>query len=91
MLRIPEQLMERATALGLDCCSDPPHHIIRPRQGHPAWYLSYLKGYWVLFVNDTPQIHFSYSEVMAFLNRLNIHPSVAAAEPVSVHSRSRHG
>jgi hypothetical protein len=69
MLSIPEKLFQRASALGLECCSDRQHHIIRPQLPADTWYLTYQKGHWVLIVNGTPQIHFSYSEVMTFLDR----------------------
>lgn len=78
MLRIPEQLLQRALALGFECCSDRQRHVIRPRQS--SWYLCYGKGRWVLFVSDTPQIHFSYDEVMKFLDRFDPPPPSPAAD-----------
>ncbi|HIK45439.1 MAG TPA: hypothetical protein IGR64_11225 [Leptolyngbyaceae cyanobacterium M65_K2018_010] len=71
MLGTPQKLFQRASALGLECSSDRQQHLIRPGDPTEPWYLTYLKGHWVLFVNGIPQIHFNYGEVMKFLDRFD--------------------
>jgi hypothetical protein len=67
VLGTPQKLFDRAAALGFECITDQRQHLIRPASA--GWHLVYRKGHWVLVVNDTPQMHFGYDEVMAFLDR----------------------
>ncbi|MGF1567991.1 MAG: hypothetical protein ACFCVD_07955 [Nodosilinea sp.] len=69
MLEIPEKLFQRASALGFECSSDQRQHLIRPVNQAAPWYLTYIKGHWVLVINDTPQMRFGYDEVFKFLDR----------------------
>ncbi len=78
MQGIPQKLLEQATRLGFECITEGQQHLIRPttakdvspgRIGSAGWYLVYRKGHWVLVVNNTPQMHFSYDEVLTFLDR----------------------
>jgi hypothetical protein len=85
MLGIPEKLFQRASALGFECSSDRQQHLIRPTDPAEPWHLTYLKGHWVLIVHDIPQIHFNYSEVMAFLDRFDSSPTLPRLERATTH------
>lgn len=69
MLGIPEKLYERASSLGFVCQTESDQHFIRPDQGRGNWYLTYQYRYWVLIVNNVPQINLRYEEVLKFLEQ----------------------
>ncbi|HEY9738607.1 MAG TPA: hypothetical protein V6D06_20080 [Trichocoleus sp.] len=67
MLGIPEKLYEQASSLGFICQTESDQHFIRPAKGRGSWYLTYQHRYWVLIVNNVPQMNLRYEEVLKFL------------------------
>jgi len=69
MLQAPEKLFRKATDLGFDCSTNWQEHCIKPADKNSNWQLRYQGGNWILLVNDVPQMHLKYAEVIAFLER----------------------
>jgi hypothetical protein len=72
MSAIPRQLANKTSECGFIFVeSEDGNHCIQPPVDRPDWYIAYQKGAWVLIIKETPQIRFSYDEVLKFLNRFS--------------------
>jgi hypothetical protein len=72
MTATPSQLVSKASECGfIFVPSEDGNHCIQPTADQPDWCITYQKGAWVLMVKETPQVRFSYEEVLKFLNRFS--------------------
>lgn len=72
MVAIPSQLVSKTSEYGfIFVTSEDGNHRIQPTADQPDWCITYQRGAWVLMTKGTPQIRFSYDEVLKFLDRFS--------------------